>query len=249
MSYVSGFVAAVPTANKAAFIKHCEVSAVAMKKLGATQIVECWGEDVAEGKVTSFPMAVAKKPEETIVFSWVVWPSKAVCDNCVAKMMAGEVPELDPKQHPMPFDGKRMLVGGFDMVMAEPKGSPPLKANASYIVGGVAAVPTANKEAYIKYCHEVMSVVLTKLGANRLVECWGVDVPDGEVTSYKMATKQKADETVVFSWAEWPSKEVSHAANAKMMAGGVPEFDPKQNPMPFDGQRMFLGGFTPLLVA
>ena len=88
MTYVDGFVAAVPTANREAYRKHAEAAAVVLKEHGALKLVECWGDDVPDGKVTSFPMAVQKKPDETVVFSWIVWPSKAVRDAGMAKVMA-----------------------------------------------------------------------------------------------------------------------------------------------------------------
>lgn len=115
MAYVDGFVAAVPTANKEAFRVHAEKAAEVFKELGALQVVECWGDDVPEGEVTSFPMAVKRKPDETVVFSWIVWPSKAVRDAGMAEMM--EDPRLQPDQNPMPFDGKRMVFGGFERIV------------------------------------------------------------------------------------------------------------------------------------
>ena len=115
MSYVDGFVAAVPTANRAAFVKHAEEAAVVFKELGAIKVVECWGDDVPDGAVTSFPMAVQCKPDETVVFSWILWPSREVRDAAMPKIMAD--PRLHPDQNPMPFDGKRMIFGGFEMIV------------------------------------------------------------------------------------------------------------------------------------
>ncbi|SFL91547.1 DUF1428 domain-containing protein [Marinobacter zhejiangensis] len=117
MSYVDGFVAAVPTANKAAYIEHARIAAGVFRAHGALEVVECWGDDVPEGTVTSFPMAVKCQPEETVVFSWIVWPSRAVRDTGLPKVMAD--PRLQPDTNPMPFDGKRMIFGGFDMVVQE----------------------------------------------------------------------------------------------------------------------------------
>lgn len=111
MSYVDGFVLAVPTANKEQFRKHAQEATVIFKELGALRIVECWGEDVPDGEITSFPMAVKRAADETVVFSWIEWPSKAVRDEAMPKMMAD--PRMDPKTNPMPFDGRRMIFGGF----------------------------------------------------------------------------------------------------------------------------------------
>ena len=75
MSYVDGYIMAVPTGNRDAFTKHAKEAAVVFKEHGASSVFECWGDDVPDGKVTSFPMAVQKKPDETVVFSWILWPS------------------------------------------------------------------------------------------------------------------------------------------------------------------------------
>ena len=115
MSYIDGFVAAVPTANRDAFKKHAEEAAAGFKGYGALKVVECWGDDVPDGKLTSFPMAVRKKDDETVVFSWIVWPSRQVRDEGMKKMMAD--PRFQPDVNPMPFDGKRMIFGGFNVLV------------------------------------------------------------------------------------------------------------------------------------
>ncbi|MDT4867156.1 hypothetical protein FQZ97_1020510 [compost metagenome] len=76
MSYVDGFVAAVPTANRELYRQHAQAVAAVFKEHGALGVVECWGDDVPEGKLTSFPMAVKRQDDETVVFSWVTWPSR-----------------------------------------------------------------------------------------------------------------------------------------------------------------------------
>ena len=115
MTYVDGFIAAVPTTNKQAYIDHAEAAAVVFREHGATKVVECWGDDVPDGEVTSFPMAVKKQDGETVIFSWVEWPSKAARDAGMQKVM--EDPRMQPDQNPMPMDGKRLIYGGFDMIM------------------------------------------------------------------------------------------------------------------------------------
>jgi uncharacterized protein YbaA (DUF1428 family) len=115
MSYIDGFVAAVPTANREKYRKHAEASAAVFKEHGALQVVECWGDDVPEGKVTSFPMAVKRKPDETVVFSWIVWPSRKVRDEGMKKVMSD--PRLQPDVNPMPFDGQRLIYGGFEILV------------------------------------------------------------------------------------------------------------------------------------
>ena len=115
MTYVDGFVAPVPTANKEAYLKHAADAVAVFKDHGALSVVECWGDDVPEGEVNSFHTAVLRKPEETVLFGWITWPSKAVRDAGMAKAMAD--PRLAPDQSPMPFDGKRMIFGGFEAVL------------------------------------------------------------------------------------------------------------------------------------
>jgi len=115
MTYVDGFVAAVPTANREAYRHHAEAAAAVFKEHGALKLVECWGDDVPDGKVTSFPMAVKRKEDETVVFSWILWPSRAVRDEGMKKVMAD--PRLKPDVNPMPFDGQRLIFGGFEMIV------------------------------------------------------------------------------------------------------------------------------------
>ena len=111
MPYIDGFVAAVPTANREAYRAHVERAWPVFEKLGAQALWECWGDDVPAGERTSFPMAVQAKEDETVVFSWTVWPDKATRDAGWAKMMSD--PEIGAAIGEMPFDGKRMIYGGF----------------------------------------------------------------------------------------------------------------------------------------
>ncbi|MBG9390642.1 DUF1428 domain-containing protein [Caenimonas aquaedulcis] len=113
MNYIDGFVVAVATANKESYRRHAETAARVFMENGALQVVECWGDEVPEGKLTSFPMAVQRKPDETVVFSWITWPSKAVHEAGMNKAM--EDPRL--KNMDMPFDGKRMIYGGFQVIV------------------------------------------------------------------------------------------------------------------------------------
>ncbi|RZS46742.1 DUF1428 domain-containing protein [Sphaerotilus mobilis] len=114
MSYIDGFVIAVPTANRQAFIDHARHFDALFIELGALRVVECWGDDVPVGKLTDFRRAVQATGEETVAFSWVEWPDKATRDAAMKTMM--EDPRMDPSNpgNPsMPFDGKRMIFGGF----------------------------------------------------------------------------------------------------------------------------------------
>jgi uncharacterized protein YbaA (DUF1428 family) len=115
MDYVDGFVAAVPTANRDAYRKHAQAASVVFKEHGALSVVECWGDDVPDGKLTSFPLAVQRKADETVVFSWVTWPSRNARDEGMKKVMADS--RLGPDVNPMPFDGKRLIYGGFQVIV------------------------------------------------------------------------------------------------------------------------------------
>jgi uncharacterized protein YbaA (DUF1428 family) len=103
-------VAAVPTARKDEYAEHVRVSAALFKEFGASECVDTWGDNVPEGKVTDFRRAVQAKPDETIVLSWITWPDKAARDAAWEKLMQ------DPRmaKMEMPFDGKRMIYGGFE---------------------------------------------------------------------------------------------------------------------------------------
>lgn len=115
MPYVDGFVIPVPKANREAYRKLAEMAAPIFKEHGALKVVECWGDDVPDGVVTSFPMAVKKEPDETVVFSWIVWPSKEARDAGNAKAMADPRMQLPPEG--APFDSKRMIFGGFEVLL------------------------------------------------------------------------------------------------------------------------------------
>ncbi len=113
MTYIDGFIVPVPAGRKEDYRKMAEKAAAIFKEYGALKLVECWGNDVPHGKITDFYGAVKAEPGETIVFSWIVWPSKEVRDEGSKKLMA------DPRMKPedMPFDGKRMIYGGFELLL------------------------------------------------------------------------------------------------------------------------------------
>ena len=120
MGYVDGVILAVPVSQREAY----QVAAVAIAALfvecGATDVVDCWGDDVPEGVLTSFTMAVKRQEDEAVVFSWIRWPSRAVRDEGWKKVMA------DPRMAAMPerlFDGKRMIFGGFDVIQSTSTGA------------------------------------------------------------------------------------------------------------------------------
>ena len=112
----------------------------------------------------------------------------------------------------------------------------------SYIDGFVIPVPADKKDAYRALAAKVAQIY-KEFGATRIVECWGDDLPDGKVTDFKRAVKAEEGEVVVFSWIEWPSKEVRDAGNKKLME----DSRIKPDDMPFDGKRIIWGGFDLLL--
>ena len=112
MNYIDGFCAAVPNDNKETYLKYAQISAAIFKEHGALRVVESWADDVPEGKLTSFSIAVQRTETESVVFSWIEWPDKATRDSGWAAVMAdSRMAEMD-----MPFDGKRLIYGGFNMV-------------------------------------------------------------------------------------------------------------------------------------
>ncbi|MEO1252279.1 MAG: DUF1428 domain-containing protein [Pseudomonadota bacterium] len=117
MAYVDGYLIAVPAANREAYMELARKSAPLFKKYGASRVVENWGDDVPDGKVTSFAMATKAKPDEVIVFSWVEWPSKEARDDGMKKAM--EDPFFAGEGANMPFDGMRMMFGGFETILDE----------------------------------------------------------------------------------------------------------------------------------
>lgn len=117
--YVDGFVIAVPTANRDRFIAHAKMADGIFIEMGATRVNECWAEDVPDGTLTDFRKAVQATEDESVVFSWIEWPDKATRDAGMKAMMDPDFsdPRMDQEKNPMPFDGKRMIFGGFAPVL------------------------------------------------------------------------------------------------------------------------------------
>ena len=236
MTYVEGFVAAVPTENKEAFLRQATDLSPLFRECGIRRQVECWGEDVPRGKLTDFYGAVQAKDDETVVFAWFEYPDRAARDAANEKM------RTDPRMQPTgdaPFDGKRMIIGGFDAFVDERS-----EGAAGYVDGYVLPVPEGKKEAYRAMASKAAGK-FREYGAVRVVEAWGDDVPEGQVTDYQRAVKAEAGEGIIYSWVEWPDKEARNKGWEKMMSD--PDMKPPEDGMPFDGKRMFWGGFAPLV--
>ena len=238
MTYVEGFVLAVPTANKDAYRKHAAEAAPLFREFGVRRMVEAWGDDVAHGKTTDFYGAVQAKEDESVVFSWFEYPSKDVRDAANEKMMSD--PRMKEMGASMPFDGQRMIMAGFDSIVDE--GS---SESANYVDGFILPVRPGQKDAYREMAAKA-APIFREYGALRVVEGFEDDVKDGKVTDYRRAVKAEEGEKIVFSFVEWPSKAVRDEAWKKVMED--PRMQPdKDKPMPFDGPRMFWGGFAPIL--
>jgi uncharacterized protein YbaA (DUF1428 family) len=239
MSYIDGFLIAVPTANKQKFIAHANLADSAFIEHGATRVVECWGADVPKGKTTDFQGAVGAQDDETVVFSWIEWPDKASRDAVMGRMaeISRGDERLDPAKNPMPFDGKRLIYGGFEPIVEHGKTS-----SDSYVQGFVLPVRAEKREAYRKMAEEAWEM-FKGYGALRVVEAWEDDVPDGKLTDFRRAVKAEPDEKIVFSFMEWPSRKVCDDASAKMMQDENMK-PPEGTEMPFDMQRMIYAGFS-----
>ena len=236
MTYVEGFIVAVPKANRDAYRSHASGAAPLFHEFGATRMVEAWANDVPDGKVTDFRKAVQAKEDEDVVFSWFEYPSKEVRDAANQKMMSDE--RMKQMGEEMPFDGKRMIFGGFAPLLE--KG----KTHGAYIDGFVLPVPHEKRQAYTNMA-EKAARKFEEYGALHVVEAWGDDVPDGKVTDFRRAVQAKEGENVVFSWIEWPDKATRDASWEKIMKD--PDMQPDHANMPFDGMRMFWGGFEPIV--
>ncbi len=235
MTYVEGFVCAVPDANRDKYREHAAAAWKLFQEFGVRRHVEAWGADLPDGTLTDFRKSVAAEEGESVVFAWFEYPDRATRDAVNAKMMS------DPRMEAlfdMPFDGKRMIMGGFSSILDT--GGPA----GAFVDGFVLPVPQGNREAYLELARKAAGD-FAKHGALRLVEASSDDVPRGKVTDFYRAVKAEEGEDIVFSWIEWPDRATRDAAWAKMMAD--PEMQPDQGAMPFDGKRMFWGGFEMIL--
>ncbi len=239
MTFIEGFVLAVPAANQDAYRRHAAAALPMFKEFGAARMVETWADDVPDGKLTDFRRAVKAEDGEAVVFSWIEYPDRATRDAANDKLMAD--PRMAQFTGDMPFDARRMIYAGFEPIVEAGRGGA-----MGYADGYLLPVQHGNRDAYFAAA-QLAATVFQDHGATRVVEAWGSELPDGTVTDYKRAVQAEEGEAVVFSWVEWPSKEARTAGWEKVMADermNTPSAD-----MPFDGKRMIYGGFTPLLDA
>jgi uncharacterized protein YbaA (DUF1428 family) len=151
-------------------------------------------------------------------------------------------PRMEAMGAAMPFDGKRMVYGGFGPLLDT--GASGGASRGAFVDGFVLPVPHANRGAYLALAQRA-AANFEECGALRLVEAWGDDVPDGKVTDFRRAVKASEGENVVFSFLEWPDKATRDAGWAKMMED--PEMQHDHDKTLFDGKRMFWGGFEVIL--
>jgi len=235
MTIINGFVSPVPTANREAYLAHARACAPIFAEHGAISSVECWGDDVPRGEVTDFYRAVDARPDESIVFGWLTWPSAEALTAGMEAAMAD--PRLSPDVMPLPFDGRRMIWGGFEPLVELGERRP-----QGYFDGYLIPVPATSRERLITFAR-TYDAIFMEYGASWIVEGWGTHLPVGKVTDLHRAVQRKPDETVLFSWVQWPDKATRDAGSARMMED--PRFATME--MPFDGRRMVYGGFEALL--
>jgi uncharacterized protein YbaA (DUF1428 family) len=234
MTYFEGFIAPVPEANKDSYREHAAGAAPIFLELGVKRHFEAWDSDVPEGKVTDFRKAVDAKPDEKVVFAWFEYPDKATRDSVNEKMRSD--PRMEAMGTSMPFDGKRMIYGGFDAIVEEGG------EHGGYTDGFVVPVPEGKTDAYRELASK-MAKVFCQHGATRVVEALSDDIEHGKVTDFYRAVKAEDGEKVVFSFIEWPDKATRDQAWQKIMSD---ESLKPEGEMPFNAQRMFWGGFEPI---
>jgi uncharacterized protein YbaA (DUF1428 family) len=241
MTYVEGFILPVLSERKEEYRQFAErVWGEVFQPGGTRRNVEAWADDVPDGTVTDFRKAVQAEDGEEVVFAWLEYPDRATRDATNERMRS------DPGTPPsMPFDGKRMIFGGFVPIVDEGEAGGPSTSlgTGGYVDGFVVPVREDKKDAYGALARKG-APIFREHGATRVVEAWADDVPDGKVTDFRRAVQAEEGEQVVFSFIEWPSKEARDAGWGKVMA------DERMKPedgMPFDGKRMFWGGFRPIL--
>jgi uncharacterized protein YbaA (DUF1428 family) len=235
MTYVEGFVLPVPSQKREDYRRHAADFWQLGREFGIRRQMEAWGDDLPDGKVTDFRKAVQAQDGEDVVFSWFEYPDRAARDAANSKIMSD--PRMKEIGASMPFDGKRMIIGGFESFVDEGG------EIGGYTDGFVLPVPEQNRDAYRDMARKA-AAIFREYGATRIVEAWGDDVFEGKVTDFRKSVKAEDGEQVVFSWIEWPSKEVRDEAWKKIMEDERMKPDGKE---PFDGKRMFWGGFEPIL--
>jgi uncharacterized protein YbaA (DUF1428 family) len=231
--YFQCVVIPVKTGNKQAFLDMAPKMSSIFAEHGATRSVECWGDDLMDGKVTDFMRAVQATSDEAVVFSWDAWPDKAAYDAAMKKLMADDRMKPDGS---MPFDGRRLIYGAFEACFDTGGVS-----RFGYLDGMVASVPDGSRQKFGDDAAK-MARLFQEKGARRLVDGWGIDVPNGKVTDFRRAVQAKDGETVIVGWIEWPDKATRNRGMGELMQ------DPRmrETPPAWNGSRAIFGGFMPI---
>ena len=238
MTYIDGFVIAVPTANREKFTDHAHIGDAVFMDHGARRIVECWQDNVPHGKVTDFFRAVAANEDESIVFSWIEWPDKAArtAGMAVLDAVMKADPHFDQGLNPLPFDDRRMLWGCFETLVE--CGEP---SRYGYMQGFVFPAAQSGQDD-LRRASELAWAPLRQEGALRLVVAWEDDVPAGGQTDFLRMVNIAPDEKVVFGFVEWSSREACDAAARDGQGIQFGDF-------PLDRTRLISGGFVPVVEA
>ena len=235
MSYVQGFLVPVPEEKREAYRAMAAQAAPIFAEHGAVRVVEAWADDVRDGQRTDMKKAVKAEAGETVVFSWIEWPDGATCEAAGEKMMADE--RMQPPAGGMPFDGKRMVYGGFDVVHTAGAGGP-----TGYVDGIVARIPGGEAQTVVDF-ETRMEAFFFAQGATRMVSGLATDLKPGHTTDFLMAVAAKEGDAITFGWVEWPDKETRDKGMGAMMSNeGMASIPPA-----FDGPTAIFGGFVPIL--
>ena len=151
MTYVEGFLTPVPVANKEQYLAHAREAAALIRDHGAARMVETWGDDVPRGTTNDLWSAVDAGHDEAVLFSWFEYPDKAARDAANRKMM--EDPRMEGMAKDMPFDGRRMIYAGFEVINDEGPGGP-----FGYLDGVVVPASSAHREAYLAFARKAAAI-------------------------------------------------------------------------------------------
>lgn len=233
MTYFQGFIVAVPEGNREAYRQMAEQAVGMFQGYGATRIVECWSDDVAEGKRTDMKRAVKAERGEAIVFSWIEWPDKATCEAAGKKMEA----EMGERPAAMPFDGARMVWAGFDVVHDTGDAG-----GFAYVDGMVGRVTSGGADAIAAF-EAAAAPIFQDKGATRLVTGFSSDIKSGKTTDFLRAVDAAEGDAISFGWIEWPDKATRDAGMGSMMEDArMASLTPA-----WDGPTAIFGGFVPIV--